>query len=422
LELNISSGTTDKEKPMPLNQLDHSLKQEIEALKAEGRAKPPERVIVGYVPPKGGRGPRYKLKGSDKEFIRMNSNSYLSLSNHPKLIEAADEATRRFGVGPGAVRFIDGTFSYHVALEERIARFVEKPVAKIFNSAYTANCGLALAISNRNTYWIGDQLNHNSIIRAMRIANVPGSNRAIYDHNDMDGLRRCLDAVPEGMERVVIIFDGVFSMRGDCAPVDKIVKISEPFRGRFKDGVVTVVDDSHGIGAFGSQGRGTAEYAGTQPDVIIGTFGKAFGVNGGFIAASETVIEAVRQKADTYIYTNPLSVADCAAALEAIDVCDSPEGLKRLHHLKQRVQQFREGIADLGLESIPGPHPIVPLLIRDTGKTHRLVQYLFDRGVLVVGLTFPVVPRGDETIRFQINAGHTKTDIDKVLAILSEFK
>jgi glycine C-acetyltransferase len=237
----------------------------------------------------------------------------------------------------------------------------------------------------------------------------------------MEGLRKCLDAVPQAMDRVVIIFDGVFSMRGDSAPIERMVKIIEPYQKKFRDSVITVVDDSHGIGAFGPRGRGTPDYAGAQPDIIIGTFGKAFGVNGGFIAASEAVVEAVRQKADTYIYTNPLSVADCAAALKAIDICDSPEGLRRLQHLKDRVQQFREGIAKLGFESIPGPHAVVPLMIRDTARTHRLVEYLFDKGVLVVGLTFPVVPRGDETIRFQINAGHTKADIDQVLRILSEF-
>jgi len=407
---------------MPLDKLDDSLKREIDTLKAEGRAKAPERIIVGFIPPTGEKGPRYRLQGSDKEYLRMNSNSYLSLSNHPELVEAADSATRRHGVGPGAVRFIDGTFSHHVALEERIARFVGKPAAKIFNSAYTSNCGLALAVSNKQTYWIGDQLNHNSIIRAMRISNVPGSNRAIYDHNDMESLRKCLDGVPQGMERVVIIFDGIFSMRGDCAPIDRIVKTAEPYQKKFKDGVITVVDDSHGVGAFGKTGRGTAEFSGAQPDVIIGTFGKAFGVNGGFVAASETVIEALRQKADTYIYTNPLGVADCAAAIKAIDICDSPEGLKRLENLQQRIHQFRQGISALGLESIPGPHPVVPLLVRDTAKTHRLVQYLFDQGVLVVGLTFPVVPRGDETIRFQINAAHTKADIDDVLKILSAFQ
>jgi glycine C-acetyltransferase len=407
---------------MALDKLDRSLIQEIEELQTEGRAKTKERIIVDYVSPKGEKGPRYRLKGSEGEFIRMNSNSYLSLSNHPGLIEAADAATKQFGVGPGAVRFIDGTFSYHVALEDKIASFMEKPAAKIFNSAYTANCGLALAIANKQTHWIGDQLNHNSIIRAMRIANVPGPNKGIYDHNDMDSLKKCLDAVPGDIERVVVIFDGIFSMRGDYAPIDAIEKIAEPYHKRFKDGVITVVDDSHGIGAYGKTARGTADFTGTQPDVIIGTFGKAFGVNGGFIAASRALVEAVRQKADTYIYTNPLGVADCAAAIKAIDICQSQEGLERLKHLKERVEQFRQGIIALGLESIPGPHPIIPLLVRDTAKTHKMVAHLFKKGVLVVGLTFPVVPRGDETIRFQINAAHTKIDIDYVLGVLAEFE
>ncbi len=407
---------------MGLTELDQSLVQEVESLKAEGRAKPPERVIVEYIPARGEKGPRYRLAGSEREYLRMNSNSYLSLSNHPALIEAADAATRQFGVGPGAVRFIDGTFSYHVALEERIARFVGKPAAKVFNSAYTANCGFALTISNAQTYWIGDQLNHNSIIRAMRIANVPGANRGIYQHNDMEALQRCLAAVPADMQRVVIIFDGVFSMRGDCAPIHEIQEIAQISAPRFKDGVITVVDDSHGVGAFGETGRGTAEFTGAQPDVIIGTFGKAFGVNGGFIAGSQALVEAIRQKADTYIYTNPLGVADCAAAIQAIEICDSPEGRQRLRDLQGNIRRFRQGIASLGLESIPGPHPVVPVLVRDTARTHRLVEHLFAWGVLVAGLTHPVVPRGDETIRFQINAAHTVADIGEVLEALSTFK
>jgi glycine C-acetyltransferase len=407
---------------MSTDNLEHALMQEIEVLQEEGRAKAPERIIVDYIPPSGEKGPRYMLEGLDRQFIRMNSNSYLSLSNHPALIEAADEATKKFGVGPGAVRFIDGTFSYHVALEERIARFLGKPAAKIFNSAYTSNCGLALAIGNKQTHWIGDELNHNSIIRAMRIANVPGERKGIYRHNDMDALKQCLDEVPDEVERVVIIFDGVFSMRGDYAPIDRIRKVSEPYDKELKDGVVTVVDDSHGIGAFGKTGRGAAEYTGAQPDVIVGTFGKAFGVNGGFVAASNAIIEAIRQKADTYIYTNPLGVADCAAAIKALDICDSREGLERLRNLHERIRQFRDGIDSLGLESIPGPHAVVPLMVRDTKKTHRMVGSLFENGVLVVGLTFPVVPRGDETIRFQLNAAHTKADVDYVLDVLSRLK
>ncbi len=406
---------------MALDKLNQALVEEVEALHREGRAKAPERIIVEYIPPRGDRGPRYKLQGSDQEFIRMNSNSYLSLSNHPELIKAADEATHRFGVGPGAVRFIDGTYCYHVELEERIARFVNKPAAKIFNSAYTANLALALTIATPKTYWIGDQLNHNSIIRAMRIANVPRENKAIYNHNDMEHLKSHLENVPEGIERVVIIFDGIFSMRGDYAPLDEIARLAAEHHERFRDGVITVVDDSHGVGAYGATGRGTAEFTGTEPDVIVGTFGKAFGVNGGFIAGNPELIEAVRQKADTYIYTNPLSVADCAAAIKAIDIADSQEGQERLNHLHARTRQFREGITALGMESIPGPHPVVPLLVRDTARTHEMVNRLYEKGVLVVGLTFPVVPRGDETIRFQINAAHTEADVEYVLNVLKEF-
>ncbi|MBU1568293.1 MAG: aminotransferase class I/II-fold pyridoxal phosphate-dependent enzyme [Proteobacteria bacterium] len=407
---------------MTQTRLDHALQAELKILQDEGRTKPPERIITAYHPPENGLGPRYSLEGEKQRFLRMNSNSYLSLSNHPLLIAKADNATHACGVGPGAVRFIDGTFSYHVALEQRIAQFVGKEAAKIFNSAYTSNCGLALTIGGKTTHWIGDQLNHNSIIRGMRIAGVPSGNKGIYAHNDMDDLQKCLDAVGEGITRVVVIFDGIFSMRGDYAPIDKIMEICDRYSEKFADGVITVVDDSHGIGAYGATGRGTPEFCGRIPDIIIGTFGKAFGVNGGFIAGSGTVVEAVRQRADTYIYTNPLSVADCAAATTALEICDSAEGLQRLDNLQQRTSQFREGLEALGFETIPGPHPVVPLLVRNTAKTHAMVKRLFTSGILVVGLTFPVVPKGDETIRFQVNADHTETDIALVLKVLTKAK
>ena len=405
---------------MPLDKIDAALREELEALQAQGRAKAPERIIREVVPPEGKRGPRYRLEGSDQLFLRMNSNSYLSLSHHPRLIEAADRATHEFGVGPGAVRFIDGTFTPHAALEKRIARFVGKPAAKIFNSAYTANLGLAITLTHDRTYWIGDQLNHNCIIRGMRIANVPREQKAIYAHNDMDELRRALEEVPDGMERVVVIFDGIFSMRGDFAPLKKIEELVAEHHGRFPEGVVTVVDDSHGIGAYGDHGRGTEDFTGAHADVIVGTFGKAFGVNGGFIAGSEQLIEAVRQKADTYIYTNPLGAADCAAALAAVDLADSKEGAQRLKHLHERIAQFRRGVALLGIETIPGPHPVVPLLIRDTDQVRAWVKKLYEKGILVVGLTYPVVPRGEETIRVQINAAHTEADIDELLEKLKQ--
>lgn len=400
---------------MPLDRLNPALVKDLKGLEHEGRAKAPERIITGYVPGRDARGPRYTLRGSSGEFLRMNSNSYLSLSNHPALLEAADHATKAFGAGPGAVRFIDGTAAPHVALEERVARFTGRPAAKIFNSAYTTVLGLSMALSGPDTFWIGDELNHNCIIRAMRIANVPKDQRAIYKHNDVADLQARLDAVPPSMGRVIIIFDGIFSMRGDNAPLAEIQKLCVAAHPRFRDGVITVMDDSHGIGAYGATGRGTEDFCGAHADILIGTFGKAFGVNGGFVVGSTELVEAIRQKADTYIYTNPLGAGDAAAALAGLNIADGPEGRERLAHLAARAKQFRDGLQGLGRESIPGPHPVVPLLVRDTDRTRATVTHLFDHGILAVGLTFPVVPRGDETIRFQINAAHTSADIEQVL-------
>lgn len=407
---------------MSLQKLDKSLVADVAALTQEGRAKIPERVITGYVPARGGRGPRYILEGGQREYLRMNSNSYLSLSHHPEVLKAADEASHAFGAGPGAVRFIDGTFAAHRDLEERIARFVGRPSARIFNSAYTTVLGLAITISGPDTYWIGDELNHNCIIRAMRIANVPSAQRAIFKHNDVADLEQHLARVPDGMGRVVVIYDGIFSMRGDNAPLDAIEAAVRRHESRFRDGVITVMDDSHGIAAYGATGRGTEEHCNTRVDIFIGTFGKAFGVNGGFVAGSPELTEAIRQKADTYIYTNPLGSADAAAAIKAVDIADGAEGRDRLAHLKARTGQFRAGLEQLGFESIPGPHPVVPLVVRDTERCRAMVRGLFDRGILAVGLTFPVVPRGDETIRFQINAAHTDADIDEVLDALRQLK
>jgi glycine C-acetyltransferase len=405
---------------MSLDTLNASLARDVADLEREGRAKAAERVINGYVPPSGRRGPRYRLEGSDGEYLRMNANSYLSLSHHPALLHAADAAARVFGAGPGAVRFIDGTSIHHVALEERIAAFTGRPAAKAFNSAYTTILGTAITLSSADSHWIGDELNHNCIIRAMRIANIPSDRRSIFAHNSADDLARKLEAVPAGIGRVIVIFDGIFSMRGDAAPLSDLLAVTAAHEHRFRDGVVTMMDDSHGIGAYGATGRGTEEHAGARVDVLVGTFGKAFGVNGGFVASSPELVEAVRQKADTYIYTNPLGAADCAAAVTAVEIVDGTEGRERLAALSARTRQFRQGLEAMGLESIAGPHPVVPLLVRSTDKVRAMVRGLFDRRILAVGLTFPVVPKGEETIRFQLNAAHTEADVDELLQALRE--
>lgn len=406
---------------MSVERLNKTLLAEMKNLRDEGRSKAPERIIEEVIPPKGDNGYRYKLRGYDGEYLRMNSNSYLGLSNDTRLIEASDKACREVGVGPGAVRFIDGTFSYHADLEKRIAEFAGKPAARIFNSAYTANLGLALTLTHRNTYWIGDQLNHNSIIRALRISAVDRDHKDIYIHNSMEDLKRRMEIIPNWITRVIIITDGIFSMRGDFTPLNEITKIAEEYNDKYPDGVITVVDDSHGVAAYGDTGRGTPEFTNAADlDIIVGTFGKAFGCNGGYIAASEQIVEAISQMCDTYIYTNPLSCGDCAAALKAIEVVDSQEGIDTLQKLKDNTSRFRKGIKQIGLETIEGVHPIVPILVRDNNKVHQMVKKLFDSGILVVGLTYPVVPNGDETIRVQISAAHTDADIDYALENFSK--
>ncbi|MFH1470735.1 MAG: aminotransferase class I/II-fold pyridoxal phosphate-dependent enzyme [Candidatus Micrarchaeota archaeon] len=398
---------------MSLERIAAEIDKELKQIADEGRSKAPERVIVEVVPPKGENGPRFKLKGSDKEFLKMNSNGYLGLAYDARLKKAAHEATEKLGVGPTAVRFIDGTYSPHIELEGKLAKFHHKEAAKIFSSAYMANLGLAITVTNPKTYYISDELNHNSIIRSLRIAGVKSENKTIFKHNNIEDLEAKLKGVPAGMERIIVVFDGVFSMRGDNAPMDKIVKACGEHDSKFKDGVITVVDDSHGTAAYGATGRGTPEVAnGMNVDIVTSTMGKGIGSNGGYVAASAKVIELMRQRADTYIYTNPIAVADAAASSASLGIIDSIEGKQLLAKVKENAIYFRKHIEGMGFETLPGQHPIVPVLVRDTTKTKKLVSALFEKGILVVGLTFPVVPKGDETIRTQLCANHTKADVD----------
>jgi glycine C-acetyltransferase len=221
---------------------------------------------------------------------------------------------------------------------------------------------------------------------------------------------------------VVVVTDGIFSMRGDHAPLTELVKIARAHDDAFAEGVVVVVDDSHGVGAFGRTGRGTEEYTGaTGVDILVATLGKALGVNGGYVAASQQVVDFLRESAPTYIYSNPITPAEAAAARQALSVLDSAEGLALLAHLRTMTARFEQGLIGLGYETLPGEHPVVPLMVRDTAKTSALVKHLKAHGVLATGLNFPVVPKGDEEIRFQVSAEHTPADIDFVLGVLANF-
>lgn len=394
--------------------LDRNLQRELEALQKQGRFKAPERIIRGRAP-----GHRVYLEGFQDPFIRANSNDYLQFSQHPALRSAAEKASDSYGLGPGAVRFIDGTFAPHAALEKAIATFMGYPAACIFNSAYTANLSLIGGLQTPDTFWLSDALNHNSLIRGLRMAGVQKTQKAIYAHADSNDLESKIKRISRNFKRVCILTDGVFSMRGDVAPLASIQILAEHYGSQFEEGIWVIVDDSHGIGAFGSGGRGTIAHTHTHPAILVGTFGKAFGVNGGFVAGSAALIQYLKQKGDTYIYTNSIGPPEAAAALAAVQLLDGLEGKKSLGELEQRRQQFRKGLT---WESIEGPHPIVPILTRQPEISNRLVEHLFKHRILATGLSFPVVPENESCVRVQLHAGMSIADIEEILKVINTFK
>jgi len=406
---------------MALTRLNAALNKNLDDLRATGRDKGAELVIKEIRKSQAEFGPRYILEGyGDQEFIKMNANSYLGMSMNKEVIEAEEEAAQKFGVGPGAVRFISGTHTPHIELEKKLADFHEREAGMIFSSAYVTSLGVIYPLTTKETVVISDELNHNCIIQAIRLSRPAA--KMIYKHNNMAELEaRLEEAVGKG-KRCLVITDGIFSMRGDYAPLNELVEICAKFDDKFEEGVITIADDSHGVGAFGKTGRGTEEYTGGKVDILIGTLGKAYGVNGGYLVASEPVIEYLRESAPMYIYSNPITCSEAAATLKVLDILDSEVGVKRLAHLAAMTKKFEDGLKALGFETIEGPHPVVPLMVRDTAETTNLVNYLTENGVLGTGLNFPVVPKGDEEIRFQVNADHTEADIDKVLEILGSYK
>jgi len=406
---------------MSLKQIEKLLFEKLNDLKVKGTLKGEEKVITGIIAAKGGFGPRYLLVGQgEKEFLRMNSNSYLGLSLNKDVIQAEEDAARKFGTGPGAVRFISGTYEPHVELEKRLADFHGREAAMVFSSAYSTVMGVLPQFITEETLVVSDELNHNCIINAIRLSHP--AKKAIYRHFDIKELERILKENTGQAKRAVVITDGIFSMRGDCAPLDKIIEICRKYESGYEEGILTVVDDSHGVGAFGKTGRGVEEYTNTKADILVATLGKALGVNGGYVVSGKAVIDYLRETTPFYIYSNPITPSEAAAALKSLEILDSPEGIKLLERLKKLIANLREGLNQLGYETLPGEHPIVPLMVRDTKKTSQLVKYLFDNGILATGLNFPVVPKGNEEIRFQVSASHTEKDIDSLIDILKRFK
>jgi len=378
------------------------LKAELENLKAQGLYFA-ERIRVG--PPDN----RVVIRGV--EYILMCSNNYLGLANHPKIREAAIRAIEEYGVGAGAVRPISGTTDLHIAAEEKLAKFKRREAAILFQSGYVANVGSISALVGDEDAIISEELNHGSIIDGIRLTKAK---RLIYKHLNMEDLEAKLKEAKDSRRRFIIT-DGVFSMDGDIAPLDKIADLADKY-----DAIV-YVDDAHGEGVLGDHGRGIVDHFKLHDriDIEMGTLSKAFGVIGGYIASSKEVVEYLKQRARPHLLSSALNPPDVAAIIAAVDLLSSTdEPLKRLW---SNARYFQKSLVDRGFNIGNTKTPITPVMIGDEKKTQQLVGMLFnDYHIFVQAVVYPWVPRGTARIRFQPNATHSIDDLNYVVDSLTE--
>ena len=340
-----------------------------------------------------------------KKVLMFGSNSYLGLTNHPKIKEAAIAAIKKYGTGCAGSRFLNGTLDIHVELENRLARFVGKEEAIIYSTGFQVNLGVVSCLTGREDYIIWDELDHASIIEGRRLS---FSTPLKYKHNDMASLEKVLKSCPEDKVKLIVT-DGVFSMEGDVANLPEIVALAKKYNA------AVMVDEAHGIGVFGKQGRGTCDHFGVTGDVdlIMGTFSKSFASLGGFIATDSITANYLRHNSRSYIFSASITPASTAAVGAALDIMESePE---RIAHLWEVTNYALEGFRNLGCEIGHTSTPIIPLFIRDNEKTFRVTRDLFDEGVFVNAVVSPAVAPSDTLIGFSLMATHTKEQVDFAL-------
>ncbi len=350
---------------------------------------------------------------SGKKVLMFGSNSYLGLTNHPKVKEASIEAVRKYGTGCAGSRFLNGTLDIHVQLEERLAKFVGKEDAISFSTGFQVNEGVISCITGREDYLIWDELNHASIIEGIRLS---FSNKLKYKHNDMESLEKQLrKCEPDKVK--LIVTDGVFSMEGDVANITEIVRLAKQYNANI------MVDEAHGIGVLGNHGRGTCDHFGVSKDVdlIMGTFSKSFASLGGFIAGDKDTINYLRHNSRTYIFSASCTPASVAAANASLDIMlNEPEHMENLWKLTHyALNGFRQMGCEIGHTSTP----IIPLFIRDNDLTFLIVKELFEEGIFVNPVVSPAVASQDTLIQFSLMATHTQAQLDYALeAIRKIFK
>ncbi len=348
------------------------------------------------------------------EVIILSSNNYLGLSNTPEVIQGGRDALDKYGAGTASVRFICGTFTIHRELERVLAEFVGTEAALSYVSCWNANEGICPTILGEDDIVISDQLNHASIIDAVRLSkSITKCKSAVYQHSDMDDLSEKLRTSQDCRTRLVFT-DGIFSMEGDIAKLADILDLARKY-----DAVVAV-DDSHATGVLGKTGRGTAEHYGLlgEVDVITSTLGKALGgAAGGFVAASEALCDYLTQRSRPLLFSNALPCSVAGSALAAVNYLrDKPEIVTLLH---EKARYFRSQLLGLGFKPLEGETPIIPVILGETAKAIQMSNMLLDHGVFVTGFGYPVVPQGQARVRCQISAAHTQEDLDEALEAFS---
>ena len=344
--------------------------------------------------------------GHQNKVLNLCANNYLGLADNDRLISAAKNALDTYGFGMASVRFICGTQDKHKELEEKLAEFLGKDDAILFASCFDANCGLFEALLGPQDAVVSDNLNHASIIDGIRLSKAQ---RYRYHNNDPVDLEiKLKQARTAGSENIIIATDGVFSMDGTYANLPEISRLAKIY-----DALV-MVDDCHATGFVGTKGKGTSEYFGVNVDILTGTLGKALGgAIGGYIAGPQRVIEMLRQRARPYLFSNSLPPVAIAAGLEAINIINESDYLRKKLH-KNSIY-WRKGLKALGFDLIEGEHPIIPVMLGDALLSQKMAERLFALGVYVAGFFFPVVPKGQSRIRTQMNAAFTTEDLDQAL-------
>ncbi len=351
------------------------------------------------------------IKANGKEVINFCANNYLGLSSHPKVIQAAIDAIHTHGFGMSSVRFICGTQDIHKELEEKLAKFLGTEDTILYAAAFDANGGLFEPLLNEQDAIISDELNHASIIDGIRLCKAQ---RHRYKHNDMNDLEEQLKATQHLRHRMIVT-DGVFSMDGTIAQLDKICDLADKYNA------LVMMDECHASGFMGKTGRGTHEYRDVmgRVDIITGTLGKALGgAMGGFTAGKKEVIDMLRQRSRPYLFSNSLAPSIVGASIAVIDMLSETTALR--DKLWENTAYFRSEITKAGFEIKPGEHPIVPIMLYEAKLAQEFAAKLLDEGIYVIGFFFPVVAKGNARIRVQISAGHNKHHIDQAIAAFTK--